>query len=113
MNNQIWIYTIYMVMNKLTGQWYVGSTLLNLKDRFRQHKYDKTKLGENIREYGKRNFEYWILSKCDMNIFEANELERLYIVNLEYEFGYQLCLNVYQTSNMYGVTANKLNIRNE
>ncbi len=65
----------------ITGKWYIGQSK-NYNSRKRQHTSSNTKddypFHKAILKYGKDNFQWYILHKCD-NADEANEMERFYI----------------------------------
>lgn len=77
---------IYKIENKFNGKIYIGQSI-NIKKRFYIHRYNaynkKNKdvynlyLYEAIRKYGKENFLYEIIEKCDKNIL--NEREKYWI----------------------------------
>lgn len=65
---------------------YIGQTIYNHIDRFRDHVYDAfdpkkdhcKKLNRAIRKYGKESFYIELVTKCD-TITQLNTYERLYI----------------------------------
>ncbi|MGM7635535.1 helix-turn-helix domain-containing protein [Bacillus sp. Hm123] len=88
--------SIYLIRNFITGKCYIGQTIQNPEDRFKQHlKLLKTNenqlISKAIRKYGEKSFEFTIL---ESNIPEEklNEKEIDYIQKLDtlYPNGYNL-----------------------
>ena len=53
---------VYMIKNKITGDRYIGKTIRTYQERYQEHiqaayNNEDTILSENIREFGKNNFE--------------------------------------------------------
>jgi len=82
-----WGSGVYKIVNKITNETYVGQSL-QLRRRKCEHftmgrKY-RTKsplLDANITQYGKRNFDFIILKRCEIN--ELEQLEKQYIQELK------------------------------
>ena len=78
-----WGSGIYRIINKITNESYIGqSTQLRRRkcEHFtlgRQSQTTSPLLDANIRQYGKRNFDFIILSKCSVD--ELEQLEKQYI----------------------------------
>lgn len=75
---------VYKLTNKITGQFYVGSTF-NLKSRMKYHRYNfrnnpNKELGKAIAEYGWDNFTVEVLEECTRD--NVRERERFYIEKL-------------------------------
>ena len=88
---------IYQATNKINGKYYIGKTIRTLKERKWRHYYDTFKKESQcyfhraIRKYGKENFEWKVICKCN-NEKELNETEIYYIkkLNSSEENGYNL-----------------------
>ena len=83
--NSLMTITTYLLVNKVTGDTYVGRTKQKFEKRMRQHRVCTSKLntplGNNIRRYGWDNFQTEVL--CE----EDKEKESL---NVPYEPPYEL-----------------------
>ena len=74
------MYYIYKIKNKKTGQCYVGQTI-SIDERIRSHiSSNKSKIGKDIKRYGKENFEITVLYIAE-TLQEANEKEKQYIIS--------------------------------
>ena len=78
MNN---ICCVYKLTNKITGEFYIGSTF-SLKSRLKYHRYNYSnnpnkRLGAAIAEYGWDNFSVEILEECTRD--NVRDRERFYI----------------------------------
>lgn len=96
------IYTIYMHKNKSNGKVYVGQTIQNPKDRWKNGVGYKTctKFYNAIQKYGWDNFEHIILEQKEMTQEEANSLEDFYIKKyncLDDKYGYNITKGGYKT----------------
>ena len=74
---------IYKITNKINGKVYIGQTIKNKEDRWRDHVYKSEHGGvyaisNAIRKYGKDNFNVELISRCD-NIKQLNQREVKYI----------------------------------
>ena len=75
---------IYKVVNKINGKCYIGQTIKSLKYRKSCHLWEVNRNNTNvyfhnaIRKYGKDNFEWKILCKCETKD-ELDEMEFHYI----------------------------------
>lgn len=110
------MYYIYKIKNKKTGQCYVGQTI-SIDERIRSHiSSNKSKIGKDIKRYGKENFEITVLYIAE-TLQEANEKEKQYIISEKalYPNGYNRNLGgrglkgqqkIYQ----YDINGNLLNI---
>lgn len=82
---------IYAVANRITGKIYVGQTQRSLAVRKREHETKKKIRGLycSIEKYGKKNFYWYILEKCQIE--KLNKREQYYIRKLEtFNKGYNL-----------------------
>jgi group I intron endonuclease len=79
---------VYRIQNYLTGDFYVGQTTTNLRDRLCRHIYDSKKnnynsiLHNSIRKYGSKYFIIGELQKCD-SLSELNQKEIYWIDKLK------------------------------
>lgn len=75
------MYTIYMHKNKINNKVYIGQTIQNPKDRWKNGKGYKTCISFNnaIEKYGWENFEHIILEQGEWTQEEANNKEKIYI----------------------------------
>lgn len=73
---------IYKITNKITNECYIGKTIQSLTIRKQKHKYDmkrkKSKLYQNIKQYGWANFNWKILFEVNNKLI-LKQLERTYI----------------------------------
>ena len=82
-----WGSGVYRIINKITNESYIGqSTQLRRRkcEHFtlgRQLQTTSPLLEANIRQYGKRNFDFIILNKCPVD--ELEQLEKQYIQELK------------------------------
>lgn len=82
-----WGSGVYRIINKITNESYIGqSTQLRRRkcEHFtlgRQAQSASPLLDNNIKQYGKRNFEFTILKKCSAG--ELEQLEKQYIQELK------------------------------
>ena len=56
-------YSVYSIIHAESGKCYIGLSK-NLGNRFKQHKNNKTPLGDDIRKYGRDRFKMEMLVKC-------------------------------------------------
>ena len=74
-----YLQTVYKIVNKLNGRYYIGSTN-DIDNRFNVHmntlidRYPNSELYQEIHEYGKDNFEMLIIYESE-NIIEASRIE--------------------------------------
>ncbi len=74
---------IYKITNKINGKLYIGETIQNYKDRWRQHKnfqsqyYTCPILKQAFIKYGIDNFNFEVIQECSFD--ERFELEKKYI----------------------------------
>ena len=82
MLNKTW--TVYSLINDVTGERYIGMTSQSLKKRFRNGRGYKgyTKIKQAIDIYGWDNFSYEILAKTE-SVEKAEELEKYYIAKYD------------------------------
>lgn len=84
---------VYKLTNKVTGKFYIGSTL-NFKSRMKYHHYSHDRnpnreLGGDIEKYGWESFKAEILEVCTRET--VRERERFYIESLNaVEVGYNI-----------------------
>lgn len=83
-------YKIYKITNQINEKIYVGKTILDLQDRFKQHIYDSQKdqlcqrpLYSAMNKYGVENFHIELIEECAIE--KSNEREIYWI---EYYHGY-------------------------
>lgn len=89
--------TIYAIKNKINSKCYIGKSSVFDK-RIYQHFYNasagmNTPLYEDIRKYGKLNFEVSVLDVIEVEHFtdkECNELEQSYIHSIPSELRYNV-----------------------
>jgi len=78
---------IYLIINSITGDFYVGKTVGLIKERFKSHKFRSTyekynsHLYSAMRKYGKDNF---VIVDFDNDIFSIDDLNQkeIYYINL-------------------------------
>lgn len=74
---------VYKITNVLTNDVYVGKTILNLQERFSQHKHrsisGNTYLYRAMRKYGIDNF---CISEIESNVEDLNEREKYWIATI-------------------------------
>jgi group I intron endonuclease len=90
------MHTIYLIVSKESGKFYVGQTTLSLARRFRNHIHpsNETYIGNAIRKHGISTFDICKID-CSLSSKEANALERHYIQAFQAHvphFGYNLTL---------------------
>jgi group I intron endonuclease len=80
--------TIYCFVNKINNKRYVGSTIVEPKKRYNQHKYNafhenahqyNYPLYQAFRKYGIDNFDYIVLEQLDCTEIELRQKEKEYI----------------------------------
>ncbi len=81
---------VYVAVNRITRDIYVGATEKGLHARRYQHIWRAkngigNKLGRAIRKYGDENFEFLIVERCE-NFFHALEREEEFIATLYPEY---------------------------
>ena len=75
---------IYIVINKINKKVYVGQTINSLPNRKKSHYYEMRTNRDNnhfhnaLRKYGKNQFNWFILKKCE-NLEELDVWEKFYI----------------------------------
>lgn len=76
---------IYIISNDVNEKLYIGQTTKKLEERFKQHFYADSAIGNAMRKYGIEHFEIWAIEKCctkeQQNAFEVfwiRELGTLY-----------------------------------
>jgi group I intron endonuclease len=78
---------IYMIVNKVTGNRYVGQTI-NFRKRFIQHRtkthQERSVIGRAFRKHGKDAFEFAILERCKVDDLDAREIHHMSILRPEY-----------------------------
>jgi len=85
---------IYKITNKINGKYYIGQTLNDVEERWKQHcepnSCKKSLIGRAIKKYNKDNFNFEIIAKCEND--KINELEWYYvkIYNSLFPNGYNL-----------------------
>ena len=78
------VYSLYVIINKISDKRYVGQTKHSIEERFEKHKYDAFgakrgfALHSAMRKYGIENFEIKPLSRCN-TLEESNHRESYYI----------------------------------
>ncbi len=95
------MYYIYKATNKVNGKIYIGQTV-DFERRKREHLSAKNGVHYNcgifhkaIKKYGKENFEWEIIDKCQ-TLESATELESMYIIK------YNSCIS-FKNSNGYNI----------
>lgn len=87
---------IYKITNNINNKIYIGQTVRNIKERFREHlknanSESKQPLYRAIAKYGKENFTIDIIEECNIN--KINEREIYYINKMNsYNNGYNATL---------------------
>ena len=69
---------VYRILNKLTGQSYIGQTSRTLAERMTGHINGKSAIGKDIAKYGRNNFDVAVLDVCETKT-EADKSERYWI----------------------------------
>ena len=89
----IYVY-IYKITNLINGKVYIGQTVRDVQERFREHcRHEATAIDKAIKKYGKENFSVEVLCEAK-SIGELNELEIKYISlynSTDRIFGYNMC----------------------
>ena len=73
---------IYKIINKITNQYYIGQTMQNIEERWRQHKSSKSNcryLKNAFQKYGIENFDFKLICICfdsDLNRFEIEYIKK-------------------------------------
>jgi group I intron endonuclease len=73
---------IYKIINKITNQYYIGQTMQNIEERWRQHKSSKSNcryLKNSFQKYGIENFEFKLICICfdeDLNRLEIDYIKK-------------------------------------
>ena len=82
---------IYKITNRLNEKIYVGQTKQPIEKRFLQHFYEKTPLGQAMRECGIENFTIEIIDRCETQE-QLNEREKFWInaLNAKQPNGYNV-----------------------
>jgi group I intron endonuclease len=80
--------SVYKIVDNNQNICYVGSTIRNIKKRFREHKYKSIRSNKAlyvyIRAHGINNFTFDILHTSQFNdIVELRQQERTFIMNLK------------------------------
>lgn len=69
---------IYKIVNKQTGDFYVGMTSLTKEERLQKHVYNyekgKSHLYKSMRKYGLANFNMEVIEECDNDILADREI---------------------------------------
>lgn len=83
---------IYMIVNKVSNQKYIGSTFLTLRERLNEHKKEykkylngkltsKRKLFKNVDKYGWENYTIHLLKECMVkNETQLHKMEKIWII---------------------------------
>lgn len=91
--------SLYKITNLVNSKIYIGKTYVELKDRWKLHKYDalredrpnKTKFQNAIRKYGPENFKIELIAQFEEGELEQKEIE--YIQKYDsYKNGYNSTL---------------------
>ena len=69
---------IYKITNKLNGKSYIGQTRKTVAERIRGHIYNRSKVGKEIIENGRENFDVSVIDYAETQE-ELDELERFWI----------------------------------
>ena len=69
--------TIYILENKVNGKCYIGQTINEFKNRYRQHQTSHSIIGKALRKHGVDNFNITLLENIPEE--KLDELERKYI----------------------------------
>jgi len=88
-------YLIYVIINKINGKKYIGSTTRGIKQRWKEHKKDARKkqimsISKAIAKYGHDNFDIKVIMEC-WNLDHMNSYEKFFIKefdSMNYEKGY-------------------------
>jgi len=73
---------IYKILNKINNQCYIGQTIQNLEERWRQHKKISSNciyLKNAFKKYGVENFDFKLICICfdsDLNKFEIDYINK-------------------------------------
>lgn len=73
---------IYKITNKINNQCYIGQTIMNLEERWRQHKTKRSNcryLKNAFQKYGVENFDFKLICICfneDLNRFEIDYIKK-------------------------------------
>ncbi len=69
---------VYGITCRINGKQYVGQTIKKVSYRFNEHARANSPLGEDIRKYGRKNFEIEVLEEC-YSFEELNAAEMKWI----------------------------------
>lgn len=94
------LFSIYVVINKLTGKYYVGKTTTSIETRWKQHIKDSKKptkcrhFHRAIKKYGSGNFEVRTIFQCyDTKTLESAEIFFIDLLSsANNDFGYNTTL---------------------
>lgn len=78
---------IYLIWDLVNGKRYVGQTTKTVKERFNNHAYADTAIGNAIRKYGKKKFRYGVIKSCTSRE-ELNYWEKHFVAVLKSKFPY-------------------------
>lgn len=83
---------IYTFTNKINGKQYVGQTIRELEERFKEHKRKPSILNSALKKYGDNNFDLKVVDSAktieELNQKEVEWIQKLGCVE---PFGYNLC----------------------
>ena len=79
---------VYMLLNKNTNQWYIGSSK-NIDRRFYQHRYNKDRMTTKLYNDMKNNdFDFIVLTECSVNELKQKEQELIDLLKPYYNTNY-------------------------
>lgn len=85
---------IYKITNNINDKVYIGKTLDTIENRWKKHKQDSKKRGEEKRplynamnKYGSNNFQIELIEECDDNLASEREIYWIKYFN-SYYYGY-------------------------
>ena len=74
-------YSVYKIINLVNEKLYIGQTIRSIEERFNEHKYENSLIGNAIRKYGESNFTIELIESCSSKE-ELNASESYWIAEL-------------------------------